>query len=32
MAHGGVVRGINLGSPAFNLLSVLEPCLESPVR
>ncbi|CAM6112603.1 unnamed protein product [Calypogeia fissa] len=32
LAHGGVVRGINLGSPAFNLLSVLEPCFESPSR
>ncbi|BBM97638.1 hypothetical protein MPTK1_1g07190 [Marchantia polymorpha subsp. ruderalis] len=32
VAHGGVVRGINLGSPAFNLLSVLEPSPESPVK
>ncbi|KAL2653617.1 hypothetical protein R1flu_021745 [Riccia fluitans] len=30
IAHGGVVRGVNLGSPAFNLLSVLEPSPESP--
>lgn len=32
IAHGGVVRGISLGSPAYNLLSVLEPtALRSPL-
>ncbi|XP_024525884.1 transmembrane protein 209 [Selaginella moellendorffii] len=30
VAHGGIVRGINLGGPAFNLLSLLEqPCGEN---
>ncbi|KAL3685531.1 hypothetical protein R1sor_003553 [Riccia sorocarpa] len=29
IAHGGVVRGVNLGSPAFNLLAVLDPSPEN---
>ncbi|KAG0611946.1 hypothetical protein M758_7G178800 [Ceratodon purpureus] len=33
IAHGGVVRGISLGSPAYNLLPVLEPTtFRSPLR
>lgn len=33
VAHGGVLRGISLGSPAYNLLSVLEPTtLGSPMN